>query len=210
MKRNRRLILCSLIILASVLFFSCGVPTICTLNNIKVKKGTYTQSTVSFSIEGTDSDLSMVSTSCPGLLVCYVANNSIAFSDSSTVTSAFKSKITNKVYIDYDNSILTYGNNNDKLYVFSKENGSRVLSPSYCMNLHGFISGTTMNAPLTLTHESGQQYTINTTTIYTSSDVVGYNQYLHVFAAFTADQGNFSNAYVSDLVYLGYITLAGI
>lgn len=188
--------------------FSCGIPTICTLDNVKVAKGSTTDTEIFFTISGTDPDLAIVSSSNPGLVLCYVATDDIVIDDSA-VTKAFKDKVIFKVTIEDDNSILSYGDG-DKLYIFQADaSGTRVGSPSYCLNLHPYIADTTMYADLTLKKQSTQEYTIGLISkkLYTSSSVIQGKSFIHVFAAFTAEQGNFSNNYISQMVYLGYLPL---
>ncbi len=196
--------------MASLFLYSCGIPTICTLNNIKVKKGSATDNTVQMTVKGTDTDLEKVSASCPGLLLCYVETDDFVFTDSSKITSEFSKTVSNnsKIFINNNNEILT--TDDYILYAFQKDAaGARVSTPSYSLNLHPYMSGVTMDADLTLEHVSGQQFAIKGTSLYirTEDREKTRNNFIHVFAAFSAEQGEFTNMYWSSLVYLGYIDI---
>lgn len=207
--KRRRHILCILIIVASLFISSCGVPTICTLNNISISKiSSTTDNTIEFSVKGTDSDLSLVSESCPGLLLCYVESDDFTPINASTITSAFSKTVTNKVYINDDNLILTV--EDYKLYAFQADTaGTRVSTPSFSLNLHKYINySTTMDAQLNIEYAGAQEFTVGGKSIYIHEITdIDKQQYIHVFAAFSAEQGDFTNSYWSNLVYLGYIDI---
>jgi len=208
--KRRRHILCLLMIMASLFLYSCGIPTICTLNNININKVTTTDNTVQMTVKGTDTDLEKVSSSCPGLLLCYVETDDFVFTDSSKITSEFSKTVSNnsKIFINNNNEILT--TDDYVLYAFQKDAaGARVSTPSYSLNLHPYITGVTMDADLTLEHVEGQQFAIKANSLYirTEDREKTRNNFIHVFAAFSAEQGEFTNTYWSSLVYLGYIDI---
>lgn len=190
--------------MASIFLFSCGIPTICTLNNISIKPVNKVQS-LEFTVKGTDSDLSVVSESCPGLLLCYVVTDNFTFTDSSKINSAFSKTVTNKVYIQDDSLILSTDDYN--LYAFqADEEGTRVSTPSFSMNLHPYIFyKTTMNADLVMEFEGDREFTVGGNSLYIHNVSDPDYHYIHVFAAFSAEQGDFTNTYWSGLEYLGYI-----
>ena len=206
--KRRRHILCILIIVASLFISSCGVPTICTLNNISIsKKSSTTDNTIEFSVKGTDTDLTACSATCPGLLLCYVEYNYPYLPDTSQVTTAFSKTVTNKVYIQDNNLIL---NTDDyKLYAFQADrNGTRVTSPSFSINLHPYIFyKTTMDAQLEMEYIADRMFTVGGNSLYIHEITDVEKHYIHVFAAFSAEQGEFTNSYWSGLVYLGYIDI---
>lgn len=193
--------------MASLFLSSCGVPTICTLNNISISKKSNVDNTIEFTVKGTDSDLEMVSASCPGLLLCYVESDDFTPINAGTITSAFSKTVTNKVYINDDNLILTVDDYN--LYAFQADAlGTRVQTPSFSLNLHKYINyRTTMDADLTMEYIDGQRFTVGGKSLYIH-DIKDVNKnYIHVFAAFSAEQGDFTNSYWSGLTYLGYIDI---
>ena len=205
--KRRRHILCILIIVASLFISSCGVPTICTLNNISISKKSNTDNKINFTVKGTDSDLSLVSESCPGLLLCYVESDDFTPINASTITSAFSKTVTNKVYIQNDNLILTV--DDYKLYAFQEDrNGTRVTSPSFSLNLHPYIFyKTTMDAQLEMEYIVDRMFTVGGSSMYIHEITNVDKHYIHVFAALSAEQGEFTNSYWSSLVYLGYIDI---
>ena len=187
--------------MASLFLYSCGIPTICTLSNIVIRSVSKEQS-LKFTVKGTDSDLSLVSESCPGLLLCYVVSDDFTFTDSSKVISAFSKTVTNKVYIQDDSLILTTDDHN--LYAFQEDKeGTRVSTPSFSMNLHPYIFyKNTMNAELVLEYAGYRRLTVgNENTGYNSLFIHNITDsdkhYIHVFAAFSAEQGEFTNTYWS-------------
>lgn len=190
--------------MASLFLFSCGIPTICTLNNISIKTVKQVQS-LEFTVKGTDSDLSVVSESCPGLLMCYVVTDDFTFTDSSKIISAFSKTVTNKVYIQDDSLILSTDDYN--LYAFQADKeGTRVSTPSFSLNLHPYIFyKTTMDADLVMEFEGDREFTVDGNSLYIHNVSDPDYHYIHVFAAFSAEQGDFTNTYWSGLVYLGYI-----
>ncbi len=204
---SRRHILCILIIMASLFLSSCGVPTICTLNNVSISKKSNTDNKINFTVKGTDSDLSICSATCPGLLLCYVEYNDPYLPDTSQVTTAFSKTVTNKVYIQDNNLILT--TNDYKLYAFQADSdGTRVTTPSFNLNLHPYITNTTMDAELEMQYVADRMFTVGGNSMYIHEITDIDNQrYIHVFAAFSAEQGSFSNSYWSKLVYLGNIDI---
>lgn len=205
--KRRRHILCFLIIVASLFLSSCGVPTICTLNNISISKKSNTDNKINFTVKGTDSDLSLVSESCPGLLLCYVESDDFTPINASTITSAFSKTVTNKVYINDDNLILTV--EDYKLYAFQADrNGTRVTSPSFSLNLHPYIFyKTTMDAQLEIEYIADRMFTVGGNSMYIHEITDVDKHFIHVFAAFSAEQGSFTNSYWSNLVYLGFIDI---
>ena len=197
--------------MASLFLFSCGIPTICTLNNISIKAVAKEQ-TLEFTVKGTDSDLSLVSESCPGLLLCYVVSDSAAFTDSSKIITAFSNTVTNKIYIQNDNLILSTDDYN--LYAFQADlNGSRVTTPSFSLNLHPCIFySTTLDAELVMEYEGSREFSVGNdnidyNSIYIQNITDPDMHFIHVFAAFSAEQGEFTNSYWSGLVYLGFIDI---
>ena len=211
--KRRRHILCLLIIVASLFLYSCGVPTICTLNNLSISKVSKSDNTVEFTIKGTDSDLDLVSTSCPGLLLCYVESNSFVLTNVSEVTNAFSNTVTNKVYIDNNNVILT--TDNYTLYAFQKDTeGTRVSTPSFSLNLHPDITDTTMDADIIVEYVADQEFfitdSINNQNLYVINEdrAQTENYFIHIFAAFSAEQGDFTNTYWSNLLYVGCIDMS--
>ncbi len=204
--KRRRHILCILIIVASLFISSCGVPTICTLNNISISKKSNTDNKINFTVKGTDSDLSLVSESCPGLLLCYVESDDFTPINASTITSAFSKTVTNKVYIQNDNLILTV--DDYKLYAFQADSdGTRVTTPSFNLNLHPYITNTTMDAQLEMEYIADRMFTVGGNSLYIHEITNVDKHYIHVFAALSAEQGEFTNSYWSGLVYLGYIDI---
>lgn len=195
--------------MASLFLSSCGVPTICTLNNISIsKKSSTTDNTIDFSVKGTDTDLTACSATCPGLLLCYVQSNDFTPINADKITSAFSKTVTNKVYINDDNLILTV--EDYKLYAFQADTaGTRVSTPSFSLNLHPYIfNKTTMDAQLKIEYAGGQEFTVGGKSIYIHEITdIDKQQYTHVFAALSAEQGEFTNSYWSGLVYLGYIDI---
>ena len=166
-------------------------------------------------MKGTDTDLEKVSAYCPGLLLCYVeSDNDIIFdTDISNVTSKFAKSVSNsnKIFINDNNVILTTDDDQYTLYAFQKDTeGTRVSTPSYSLNLHQFISGTTMNADLTVEYLEGTRFTVKGNSLYirTEDRTITNNNFIYIFAAFSAEQGEFTNTYWSKLVYLGYIDIS--
>lgn len=205
MNNKRRHILCILILIMTSLFFSsCGEPSLCTLSGITLSKGSYSETAIPMTISGSDTDLDKLTTG-PGLLLCYF------FEESPIPThepvSSFADLVKRKLIIGENNSILTFGDNNT-LYAFQKDlAGSSVSSPSYCYNLYGDISGTSINKSLTLTYESNRRFTLDGTPFYTKEipEQILHTRYIHIYGAFSAEQGSFSNNYWSSLVYLGSV-----
>ena len=199
-------------IMASLFLFSCGIPTIITLNNINISQIKKSDNTVEMLVRGTDTDLEKVSAYCPGLLLCYVESDSDYLFNQDKIISAFSKTVSNnnKIYINDNNEILTTEEDKYILYAFQKDTqGTRVSTPSYSLNLHPFMSGLTMNADLTLEYVSGQEFKLKNNSLYirTEDRTQTNNNYIHVFAAFSAEQGDFTNTYWSTLVYLGCIEL---
>jgi len=201
--------------MASLFLYSCGIPTICELSNINISKVTTSDNTVRMTVKGTDTDLEKVSAYCPGLLLCYVeSDNDIIFdTDISNVTSKFAKSVSNsnKIFINDNNVILTTDDDQYTLYAFQKDTeGTRVSTPSYSLNLHQFISGTTMNADLTVEYLEGTRFTVKGNSLYirTEDRTITNNNFIYIFAAFSAEQGEFTNTYWSKLVYLGYIDIS--
>lgn len=205
--KRRRHILCILIIVASLFISSCGVPTICTLNNISISKKSNTDNKINFTVKGTDTDLSLVSESCPGLLLCYVESDDFTPINAGTITTAFSKTVTNKVYINDDNLILTV--DDYKLYAFQADaSGTRVSTPSFSLNLHPYIFyKTTMDAQLEMEYIADRMFTVGGNSLYIHEITNVDKHYIHVFAALSAEQGEFTNSYWSGLVYLGYIDI---
>lgn len=210
-KERRRLILCFLIIAASLFLFSCGIPTIISLKSINITRNQLSDTSVEIIVSGNEPDLDLVSSRCPGLLLCYIVteNQEQGIMIKDDVVDAFSKNFTNKIVIsNIDSSMFKV--DDYTLYAFKPDQSeySHVGSPTYNHNLHKYISGHNINAELTLTHYENQAYDLSDgeslyNRIYTS-DVKG-QKYIHIFAAFTAEEGMFTNVYLSDLSYIGYI-----
>jgi len=198
--------------MASLFLFSCGVPTICELSNISINSSSATTNPLPFSITGKDSDLSMVADDCPGLLLCYVEADSYVLSiDKKTITDAFKTTVSNnnKIYINPQNIIID--KSDFTLYAFqkNKEGTQSVITPSYSLNLHDYIQyPTTMLAELELVfNKDDQKFSIAGNDLYVRDVDRTDNHYIHVFAAISAEHGDFTNAYWSGLTYIGCINM---
>lgn len=205
MNNKRRHTLCILILIMTSLFLSsCGEPSLCTLSGITISKGSFSETVIPMTISGSDTDIEKLSTG-PGLLLCYFfEESSIPTEDPKTV---FANLVKRKLIIEQDNSILTFGDNKT-LYAFQKTlSGDSVASPSYCYNLYGDISGISINKNLTLTYGNDRLFTLDGTPFYTTTipDQIEHTRYIHVYGAFSAEQGSFSNNYWSALVYLGSV-----
>ena len=118
----------------------------------------------------------------------------------------YREWLENPYISDEDNSILK--SDSYKLCVFQADSsGSRVSSPSYNLNLHPFITERTISADLTLSYNTEDdvyqlESLLGTKNLYISDND---KQYIRVYAAFTAEEGAFTNVYISKLIYLGYI-----
>jgi len=213
MNNKRRHTLCILILIMTSLFLSsCGEPSLCTLSGISITKQSISdEKKVSVKISGSDTDLSKL-TSGPGVLLCY-AFGSVTM-DPDEAKTPFANLVKTKLIIDYDDnsSILTFGSDNTVLYAFSKnESGTgRISSPDYCYNLFSDISGTSLNKTLTLEYKDGRKFTLDdaydfyTKTLPTDTTATPY---IYIYAAFSAEQGSFSNNYWSSLINLGRIEI---
>lgn len=208
MNNKRRHTLCILILIMTSLFLSsCGEPSLCTLSGIGIYKNTdiTVPKTVSVKIDGSDTDLTKL-TSGPGVIFCYCFGDNMI--DTSGPIEPFKNLVKTKLIIDYDNNskILTFDNTD--LFAFERLN-SKISSPSYCYNLHGDISGISINNKiLTLLYEDNRQFDLDGAKFYTKDlpeDIEG--QYIYIYAAFSAEEGSFSNNYWSSLVYLGSVAM---
>lgn len=211
MNNKRRHILCILILIMTSLFLSsCGEPSLCTLSGIDITKYTVQEDKkVAVKINGSDTDLSKLSNG-PGVIFCYCFGDATFEGQVSDAVTPFANLVKTKLIIDYDNNskILTFDNTD--LFAFERQN-SKIGSPTYCYNLYGDISGTSINNKiLTLEYEDNRQFDLNGDKFYTKElpdDVTG--QYIYIYAAFSAEEGSFSNNYWSKLVYLGRVGMVG-
>lgn len=227
MNKNRHLsvLIFSLILLVSVFLCSCGIPSFCTLNNISITAKT--GSKFGFNIKGTDTDLSLIEEG-PGVLLMFVqGDQETPYSDltnSSGIVSSFKNLSENKVYINSDNSIITYksGDNNEyTLMAFCNYVDSSFISaktPSYTLNLKnlGYISSNTVNnASFILNKESWDDDKVIISIIGEEDNLIhtigaeidsSTNKYIYIYVALSAEVGDFSNIYWSNLKYIGSIS----
>jgi len=215
-----------ILLVVSVLFCSCGIPSFCTLNGITINSKNTND--LSFSVSGTDSDLTLVEKG-PGLLLMYtygdIPTPYADLTNSTGIIKSFNSLAENKIYINANNSILDYkaGDNIDyTLYAFSNyinNTSVAVRTPSYNIDLRnaGYIENTSIkdNASFRLSKRSWTDDEI-IIDINNSNDTViqslyvdldnSTKQYIYVYAAFSAEVGDFSNIYWSKLKYLGTIS----
>ena len=199
----------------SFLFYSCGIPSFCTLNNLSVSASAANHS---ISISGVDTDLSKITVG-PGLLICYVPfkdGESLTKPETSNnkVYSAFSELVKSKLLIE-DNFILTTKDENTDFSLYAFELGSTsVNGPSYTLDLNsaGFISNNSINTGLITiekdeSDETGKKFVlrysgdkfVSLTADNVTDETVGY----YIFAAFSAEVGLFSNNWWSNLSYLG-------
>jgi len=213
MNNKRRHTLCILILIMTSLFLSsCGEPSLCTLSGISItKQSTSDEKKVSVKISGSDTDLSKLSTG-PGVLLCYAFGS--ATMDPDEAKTPFANLVKTKLIIDYDDnsSILTFGSDNTVLYAFARNEAgtSRISSPEYCYNLYPYISGTTLSKTLTLEYKNDRKFTLDglydfyTKTLPTD---LSSTSYIYIYAAFSAEEGTFSNNYWSSLVNIGRVAI---
>ena len=212
MNNKRRHTLCVLILIMTSLFLSsCGEPSLCTLSGIDITKiETTDDKTVSVRVHGTDTDLSKLSAG-PGVILCYCFAKDVTF-DYDAAKDPFAKLVKTKLIINDNSSILSFGEDNTTLYAFqkNKEGDRRVSSPTYCYDLYSSISGNSIDKTLTLSYMDNREFYLenNSTTFYvgTLPDTSEY-QYIYIYAAFSAEQGTFSNNYWSTLRCLGKVSI---
>lgn len=229
--RRFKISLYLMIFVTSVFFISCGEPSFCTLNNVKIQN--IRESDVKFDVIGTEEDLSMV-TDGPGLLVFYyISEEKNNFSaTTSLVRTEFKSLTTYGFrFSDSDNynsfifELKESSEDIKQFYAFAQKTGRRVEANAYCRNLFPFISGKNINKTFFIkSAEENDPDDTGLTKKFILSDgieeVALYSkeirsiinddsktkpQYVHIFVAFGSPVGSFSNSYWSDAEYVGTI-----
>lgn len=216
MNNNRhRFIIISIFMMVSVFLFSCGIPTFCVLDGISIKK-----SNESFTVSGSAEDLSLIDIG-PGLLISYVIGDTKTplseLTNSSGIIKSFKDLTAKKLYINNDKSILTYSAGDGKnytLYAFdNKKNESsvQVSSPEYNFSLNPSNTKiTSINKKYDIVVNSWTDNKLDISIMNDSkeirritADTSGKNgDFAHIYVAFSAEVGKFSNIYWSPLTYI--------
>lgn len=211
MKLSRHLLILtfSLLLIVSVFLCSCGIPTFCSLDNIKVSK----TSDKTFTISGADEDINLVKMG-PGLIICYVIGDTSI--NSNQVITEFANTAKTKISIDSNNLVLS--TENHSLFAFSIKNDETVSSiknPLYCLDLSTYISksNSSLNAKFKIDNLNwnNNEFTCDLidssnsqklTTLYVNTEGIEGN-YIYFFVAYSAEVGDFNNSYWSKLVNIG-------